>query len=48
MFEYVKYFVVRIDACRDALVGDFIQGIRAAIDISSQCLQDIRVAIDHR
>lgn len=46
-FEYFDNTSARVVTCRGALVGYFIQDVRAAIDVSKQCPPDYQLAVSN-
>lgn len=44
-FEYFNNTAARIDTCRGALIGYFIQDVRAAIDTKTQQPPDYQLAV---
>jgi len=46
-FEYFDNTSARVITCRGALVGYFIQDIRAAIDTVKQCPPDYQLAVSN-
>lgn len=46
-FEYFDNTSARVVTCRGALVGYFVQDIRAAIDTSKQCPPDYQLAVSN-